>query len=155
MTEEHNMIVVPFSSEHIDAVAELEKECFSTPWSKQALTEELLNPNARFLTVLSGEKIAGYLGLYEIAGECYITNIAVFPEFRRMGAADMLLSCAESDALRRGCAFISLEVRQGNSPAISLYRKNGYELAGTRKNFYSAPTEDAYLMTKFLRTDLT
>ncbi|MCR4616395.1 MAG: ribosomal protein S18-alanine N-acetyltransferase [Clostridiales bacterium] len=147
------MTVVPFCKEHIDDIARLENECFSTPWSKQALTDELENPNANFLTAFDGEKLVGYLGLYDISGECYITNIAVFPEFRRMGVADMLLSRGESEAVKRGCIFISLEVRQSNSPAIDLYKKHGYEIAGVRKNFYSRPAEDAYIMTKILRTD--
>ncbi len=144
------MIIVPLTKAHIDDIVLLEKICFSTPWSEQALSAELNNPNAYFLTATVDGIVAGYLGLYDIVGECYITNIAVFPEFRRSGIARALLSKAESKAKARGSTFLTLEVRQSNAAAIALYSSSGYVSVGIRRDFYSNPTENACLMTKNL-----
>jgi len=137
------------AAKHIPEIAELERRCFSQPWTVAALTEELSNPQARFLAAVQGGVI-GYIGVQEICGEAYITNVAVAEESRRMGVADALLKSAEDGAAKRGCAFITLEVRAGNHAAISLYKKRGYEQTGVRKRFYSLPDEDAFIMTKSL-----
>lgn len=136
-----------FKKEHIKAVAEIEKVCFSSPWSEAALSEELTNENAHFLTAFCNGKAAGYLGLQIICGEGYITNIAVLPEFRRRGIAKALLS----EAFKNDLTFITLEVRKSNFPAISLYKNLGFDEVGERKSFYSNPEENAILMTKHFR----
>jgi ribosomal-protein-alanine N-acetyltransferase len=82
-------------------------------------------------------------------GECYILNIAVLPEHRRTGVAQILLGSAISGAKERGCEFITLEVRVSNTPAISLYEKNGFAVAGRRKSFYKHPDEDGIIMTRY------
>ena len=81
--------------------------------------------------------IVGYIGVQEICSEAYITNIAVPKEFRRLGIARALLKEACSGAEKRNCEFITLEVRKSNTAAIELYKKEGYNIAGERKNFYS------------------
>lgn len=131
----------------IAEVARLEKECFSSPWSEQQLREELDNPTARFLVLKSDGKVLGYIGANNIANEVYITNIAVFPGYRQKGYGEKLLSrlCYLSTA--EGAEFITLEVRKSNRNAIKLYEKCGFEKVGERKNFYSDPTEDAYIYT--------
>lgn len=133
----------------VGAVALLERECFSSPWSEQSITEELTNPQAHFLCAKQGERVAGYIGVQEIVGEAYITNIAVTADCRRQGIAEKLLESAENGAKERGCVMITLEVRASNLPAKSLYFKRGFNSVGTRKNFYSSPKEDADIMTKF------
>ena len=143
--------IVPMNSSHIPVLAELEKMCFSAPWSESSLREELANPLSHFLAAVAEEKTAGYLGVQEVAGEGYITNIAVFPEYRRQGIAQALLEAAEAGAGERGCAFLTLEVRASNKAAAALYSKMGYTVTGERKNFYSNPAENALLMTKQLR----
>ena len=103
------------------------------------------------LPKLSGVEwiIAGYIGVQEIVGEAYITNVAVSEKFRRRGIAEKLLEEAERGAIKRGCVLITLEVRASNDPAKALYKKRGFKEVGTRKNFYSDPCEDAEIMTKF------
>ena len=145
--------IIPMNSSHIGTLAVLEKQCFSSPWSAQSIAEELENPLAHFLVAMAGKSVAGYIGTQEIAGECYITNIAVFPEYRRSGAARALLSAAQKGAAERGCTFITLEVRVSNTPAISLYKKNGFAVAGERRDFYTKPDENAYIMTKHLERE--
>ena len=132
-------------------IAELEKVSFSVPWSENGLRAELSNENAHFLTAVSYSKVLGYIGIHEICGEAYITNVAVFPEYRRLGIGETLIDSATIGAKQRNCEFISLEVRISNTPAIELYKKEGYNIVGQRKNFYSNPTEDAYIMTRVLK----
>ena len=92
-----------------------------------------------------------YLGVHEVAGEAYISNIAVSAPYRKNGIASSLMDKAERNAKERECEFISLEVRKSNSAAINLYKKRGYTVRGERKDFYSEPKEDALIMTLDLK----
>lgn len=142
--------VVPAEEAHLSVLARLEKLCFSSPWSEQALREGLHEPSTVFFTALLGNEPAGYLGMQAPADEGYITNVAVFPEYRRRGAARALLRRAARYAEEKGLRFISLEVRRSNFAAIRLYESEGYRPVGERRNFYSFPTENALIMTKFI-----
>lgn len=139
--------LVPMTAELIPSIAEIERLCFSQPWSENALHEELFNETACFIAAVTdvGETV-GYAGLHCVLDEGYIDNIAVRPEYRRQGVAGELLEAF----LRFGrakLAFLTLEVRASNEPAIALYRKYGFREVGRRKNYYTAPVEDAILMT--------
>ena len=138
---------------HVAQIARLERECFSSPWSETALLEELSNPQAHFLCAVCDGVVAGYIGVQEIVGEAYITNIAVFSNFRRQGIGEKLLQSAQNGATERECVLITLEVRKSNVPAIALYEKYGFKTVGERKNFYVSPKEDALIMTKDLRKE--
>ena len=140
--------ISPMTDDDITEIAEIEKECFSTPWSEDALRSELSNDGAVFLKAVTDGEIAGYIGMHTVLDECYIANIAVKNKFRRRGIGETILYSAEKEALSKGCSFISLEVRVSNTPAIRLYEKLGYISQGQRKNFYSNPTENALIMTK-------
>ncbi len=148
-----NIGILNMTAEHIPGIAMLEKECFSEPWSENALSEELSNENSHFLVALADD-VAGYIGVQEICGEAYITNIAVFPEYRKCGIGRMLLNSATEGAKSRNCEFITLEVRESNIPAIALYESEGFERAGVRKNFYSSPVENGVIYTKFLKDEV-
>lgn len=130
-----------------DGIYEIENECFSAPWSLDSVKSELLNDTAHFLCAKAEEKIIGYIGVHEIAGEAYIANVAVSEKYRGYGLGNRLLSAAENGAKERGCEFISLEVRKSNETAISIYNKRGYKTVGERKNFYTNPAEDGLIMT--------
>lgn len=134
----------------ISEIASLEKECFSSPWSENALSDELENPVARFFSAKYKNELAGYIGAFNVLGEVSITNVAVKEKFRKNGIGAALLNKLEKTARLENADFITLEVRASNENAISLYSKNGYERVGERKNFYSKPTENAVLMTKQL-----
>lgn len=140
--------VVDMTATHIPEIAALEKECFSTPWSEESLLEEINNENSHFLVAFS-DKVLGYIGVQEICGEAYITNVAVFNEYRNHGVGRKLLQTAVKKAKSRNCEFITLEVRESNVSAISLYESEGFDVAGVRKNFYSAPTENGIIYTKY------
>lgn len=141
--------VVGMAQEHISAVAQLEKECFGEcAWSENSLNESLQTDGANFFVALYNGEIAGYVGMNTVLDEGYVTNVAVSGKFRRKGIADSLISRLDECMEEKKLSFISLEVRASNTPAISLYEKNGYKNVGVRKNFYRLPTEDAYIMTK-------
>ncbi len=141
------MQVIKIEREHIKAIAELEKVCFSEPWSEETLLSAF-KTGTRFFVAVKNNKVLGYVGINCIIDEGYITNVAVSPEYRRKGVGEALLNCVFSHALDEGLGFVSLEVRESNAPAISLYEKFGFKTEGKRKNFYSNPLEDALIMTK-------
>lgn len=141
-----NYTLVKMSEEHISQLAELEKICFHSPWTEEGLREELTNPRAHFYVAFT-DKVIGYMGVIEICGEANVTNVAVLPEYRGNGIGKALVKNAIDGAKSRECEFITLEVRESNLPAISLYKSFGFQQVGVRKNFYSDPTENALLMT--------
>ncbi|MEE1010649.1 MAG: ribosomal protein S18-alanine N-acetyltransferase [Acutalibacteraceae bacterium] len=143
-----NFTVEKMNISHIPRIADLEKECFSQPWSENALADELKNESSHFLVALCDE-VMGYIGVQEICGEAYITNVAVFDKYRKLGIGRALIKAACDGANNRNCEFITLEVRESNLPAISLYESEGFEKAGIRKNFYSSPTENGVIYTKY------
>lgn len=138
------------TSSNIEEIANLEKECFSSPWSEDGLKNELDNNFARFFVAFSGGKIAGYIGSHNVLGEVYITNVAVFPEFRRNGVGKALVEFLVDEMKAENAEFVTLEVRRSNFSAISLYEKCGFGKVGERKNFYEKPIEDAILMTHYI-----
>lgn len=138
--------------EHIDEIEELEKLCFSLPWSRQALISQLPDDMHMFIAAIDDDGLVlGYVGMMYVLDEGYISNVAVSPEHRRLGIADSLISALVEKANKKGLSFVTLEVRKSNVPAIELYRKNGFCEVGLRKNYYAKPTEDAILMTRFLK----
>ena len=124
-----NIKIVPMNADHLE---ELENQC------------------AAFLVAQDGDtgKVVGYAGLLVVADEGYITNVAVFPEYRRRGVAAQLLSVFENFARGNRLAFLTLEVRPSNTAAIALYESFGFQQAGRRKNYYDLPKEDALILTK-------
>ncbi len=142
------MEIVPMTKEHTADLAELERLCFSRPWSREALEAELNVPGAVFLVARQGGRVAGYAGMHCAADQCYMDNVAVFPEFRRQGVASALLTALEEAAKKRGGEFLSLEVRPSNGEAVRLYSRLGFREEGRRKGFYTAPVEDALILTK-------
>ena len=148
--EENRMHVriVPMNCDHLDEVAELERICFSVPWSRNMLAEELDNLLSAFLVALDDSgRVVGYAGLQVVLDEGYITNVAVRPECRRMGVASQLLQVFLNFAKANKLAFLTLEVRASNYDAIALYGSRGFRSVGRRKNYYEHPKEDAIIMT--------
>lgn len=146
-----NIEIIPMKKTHIDSLEALEKICFAHPWTKDDFLYEAENENAHFLVAVSNDAVMGYIGVQEICREGYVTNVAVFPEFRRLGVAKALIEKALLDAEKRDCEFLTLEVRESNFPARSLYEKLGFCCVGIRKNFYRDPEESAVLMNKYLK----
>ena len=105
-----------------------------------------------FLVAEEDGELLGYVSMLFVLDEGYIGNVAVAPSARRRGIASALLAELFCRAQALDLAFLTLEVRAGNVPAIALYERFGFQTVGRRKDYYSAPTEDALIMTKVLRT---
>ena len=141
--------LVPMSRDNVDQVAELEQECFSTPWSRDMLLEAMDNLTASFIAAEADDgTILGYAGVNVVMDEGYIDNVAVRKQYRRNGVASALLSVFIRFAEAHELAFLTLEVRASNEAAIALYARHGFEEAGRRRNYYSDPKEDAIIMTR-------
>lgn len=146
--------IVPMTADHLEELEKLERICFSRPWSRKMLAEELENQCAAFLVAedsVSG-RVLGYAGQMVVADEGYITNVAVFPEYRRQGIAAQILQVFLQFAAANHLAFLTLEVRPSNAAAIALYQGFGFEEVGRRKNYYDLPKEDALILTKYFET---
>ncbi len=139
--------LTPMTAEHIPQIAALERACFSHPWSEDMLREELWN-DAAVIVAAEGEDgtVLGYAGLQTVLDEGYINNVAVDSRFRRQGVADELIAAFVRFGKAK-LAFLTLEVRASNAPAIALYEKHGFQEVGRRKDYYDDPKEDAILMT--------
>lgn len=142
--------ISPMKAEDTEAIAKIERQCFSKPWSKEGIEAELSNENAHFFVATKLDTVCGYIGMHIILDECYIANVAVSPKWQKSHIGLALAQRAVATAEEKGCRFVSLEVRKSNKPAISLYEKCGFIPMGERKGFYSEPTEDALIMTKEL-----
>lgn len=143
--------IVDTRPEQLDDILLMERQCFSVPWTREQLAAQLSDSMHIFLAAedKSGRAV-GYVGLMYVLDEGYISNVAVSPDRRREGIADMLLAELYARAKEKKLSFLTLEVRQSNIPAQSLYKKHGYAEVGRRKGYYSLPKEDAVLMTCFL-----
>ena len=134
-------------------IAEIEKQCFSSPWTVETLATQLNPERYIFIAAVEEDCILGYVGLMYVQDEGYISNVAVAPACRRRGIGDLLIAGLEVRAQEKQLAFMTLEVRASNDPARALYQKHGFSDVGIRKNYYEKPREDAILMTKLLQTD--
>lgn len=143
------MTVVPMEERHLAALAEIEKACFHALWSTDMLREEL--GKGIFLVAEQDGAAVGYVGCQTVLDEGYITNVAVSPACRRQGIGRALVRALVSHARSQGLTFVTLEARASNAPAIALYEGAGFRRVGVRRNFYTAPTEDAVLMTLYLK----
>ena len=141
------------TKQHVCAIAELEIVCFSDPWSEKSISYELTNPLSDWLVAIDGDTVAGYVGSQSVLDEADMMNIAVAPEYRRQGIADILISELIQRLTDRGVCMLTLEVRVSNTPAICLYEKLGFQTVGKRPNYYAHPKEDALIMRKEWRIE--
>ena len=142
-----NIRIIPPELKHIKEIASLEDLCFSEPWSEEGILEAY-RLGTRFFVAESGKNFMGYIGIKAVIDEGYITNVAVYPQYRRTGVATALINKVFEYAEEKRLSFVSLEVRASNTAAVSLYEKTGFKEEGRRKDFYRLPREDALIMTK-------
>lgn len=151
MMQNEQLIFSPLLPAHIDQMAEIEIECFSVPWSREALEEELDNPYAHYV-VCTDEvgNVLGYIGSRIVLDSADITNVAVRPVYRRRGIARQLVSRMLEQMAAKDVTGVLLEVRESNLPAQNCYAQAGFTVVGRRKNYYELPKEDALLMGRVL-----
>lgn len=141
--------IIQGESRHIEELAELDQLCFAQPWSKKSFQEEIEeNKLALYIVGEIDQKLVGYAGLWKVADEGHITNVAVHPDYRRRGIAKALLTVLLDFTEKEGVNFYTLEVRFSNVGAIHLYKEFDFEAAGLRKKYYEDNGEDAIIMNK-------
>lgn len=136
--------------EDAPAIAELEKRCFSDPWSEKSIASEVHNPLAYWLVAEEGGEILGYIGSQSVLDAADVMNLAVSPEHRRKGFGEKLIKALTRHLQENGVIALLLEVRVSNAPAISLYEKLGFVQVGRRPRYYTNPREDALILRKEL-----
>ena len=142
------MEYIRMNESHIEPIAQIEKLCFSDPWSVQSIGSELKNPLSLWLVAMDGDRVAGYVGSQTVLGEADMMNLAVHPDYRRRGIGEELVIRLVEQLRLQGSHILMLEVRASNAPAIALYDKLGFFQVGRRPNYYTKPKEDALILRK-------
>lgn len=144
------MRIVKMQPEHVAFVAEMERQCFSDPWSEKSVASELNNPLSLWLIAEVDGVVAGYVGSQTVLDSADMMNLAVSPSFRRQGIGERLVNCLTEELKEKGVKTLLLEVRISNEPARELYQKLGFEVVGKRPRYYEKPREDALILRKEL-----
>lgn len=142
-----DLIVRRAEAKDVDRIAELEIQCFTTPWSRESVYQDVVeNQRALYLVAEIEGLVIGYAGIWSIVDEGHITNVAVAPEFRQHHIGSAIIAVLLEVTEKAGITSHTLEVRRGNEPAIKLYEKYGFKVAGERKGYYEDTGEDALIM---------
>ena len=144
------MKIVEMQSCHVAPIAELEKLCFSDPWSENSIAYELTSRLSYWLVAEEDGEVLGYIGSQSVLGESDMMNVAVHPDHRRKGIAEALILALSEELKLRNNTCLTLEVRASNTPAITLYEKLDFQQVGCRPNYYRNPKEDALILRKAL-----
>ena len=144
MTE---IVVRTVCESDLKAICDIENQCFSFPHTMEQMKNELNDSCCVILCADVDGCLAGYITMRYVLDEGYIGNVAVRYDQRRKGIADRLVSEMTAKVHRLDLAFLTLEVRESNEPAISLYKKNRFEICGIQKNYYTKPKDNAIIMT--------
>ena len=145
--EERELQLRPMKTADIDKIVALENECQLSSWGGTGYQVELLNQSAVLLTAIVHDEVVGFFSGRMLAYEFEIYTIAVAPKFRRQGFGAKILIAALEIAKTSGAKKAYLEVRAANEPAKNMYEQAGFALTGIRKEYYSAPVEDALLFS--------
>jgi ribosomal-protein-alanine N-acetyltransferase len=131
----------------LDGVLEIEHLSFTNPWTREMYESELANSRVSRVYVLrEDDHVRGFCSLWLILDEIHINNLAIHPAARGRGLGTRLLGRVLEEGAREGARRATLEVRRSNEAARRLYRRMGFELVGTRRNYYSSPVEDALIL---------
>ena len=141
------IVIENMTIDDIDNVLEVEKDCFSIPWSRESFLREITNNEiALYLVAKIENKAVGYIGVWKIINEGHITNVAVHSKYRKLGIGNELVSMLLSLCREDGIDAFTLEVRRSNTIAQNLYKKYGFVESGVRKGYYQDNREDAIIM---------
>lgn len=144
------MIIRKMNLGDVSAIAELEKLCFSDPWSEKSIASEVDNRLSYWLVAEIDGVVAGYVGSQTVLDAADMMNLAVSPDYRRRGIGQALVNALVEHLQQNKVIALLLEVRVSNAPAIALYESLGFEQVGRRPKYYHNPREDALIMRKEL-----
>ena len=135
------------------SVMEIEAQSFPNPWHESTFRGEIQHRPISFPLVFvhsTLNQVIGYIVFWVIGEEAQINNIAVHPEFRRLGVGEQVLRQVIGQLRTSGVTMVTLEVRPSNTGAQTLYRKLGFKMIGLRKGYYTNPPEDAFVLALHL-----
>ena len=144
------MIIRKMNLGDVSAIAELEKLCFSDPWSENSIASEADNRLSYWLVAEVDGVVVGYVGSQTVLDASDMMNLAVSPDHRRKGIGQALVNALVEHLRQNKVIALLLEVRVSNAPAIALYESLGFEQVGRRPKYYHNPREDALIMRKEL-----
>ncbi|OEG71582.1 hypothetical protein ATZ36_13890 [Candidatus Endomicrobiellum trichonymphae] len=142
------MKIVNFSERFLDDIAEIEKQSFVNPWTKEMLLDSAKNTAVKFKVLIENKTVAGYYIISTAADETEVLDIAVDLKFRRRSFGQAMLTDIKKESANKQSGVIFLEVRQSNNAAINLYKSFGFKEIGVRKKYYK--NEDA-LVLRFIK----
>ncbi len=143
----------PVRAVELDSVYAIFAACITPCWMRDTFAARLEDPHTVLLAAWEGDRPVGFVDGECAFGVCELNNIAVLPQYRRRGVGNALLLALGQGARDKDCAVIQLEVRRSNQTALDFYRENGFVQVGRRKNYYTAPIEDALLLDKDLQEE--
>ena len=134
--------------EDVRQIHEIEALCFAMPWSEESILHDVKeNPVARWLVLDDGSgRVMAYAGMWFVLDEAHVCNVAVHPDFRRMGYGRRILEALVDMAKANSMTLMTLEVRRSNLAAQALYHQCGFLDVGYRKRYYEDNKEDALIM---------
>lgn len=145
--EEVTVHIVPMRRRHLKSVLAIEQSVYPRPWTMGLFLGELAIRHSRaYFVARVGRTVVGYAGLMTTLDEGHVTTIAVDPSWQGNRVGTRLLLTLAREALARGSASLTLEVRMSNHPAQDLYRQFGFVPVGVRKGYYQESNEDALVM---------
>ena len=130
----------------ITEILTIEKQVNTAPWSDRSFRNELDHAHGIFLVARADGKVLGYGGVWLVIDEAHVTTVAVADEYRRQGIGQALMVELLKRAKEAGMACSTLEVRVGNTAAISMYEKFGFRVTAHRRDYYPENKEDAAVM---------
>jgi ribosomal-protein-alanine N-acetyltransferase len=142
----HEVTLERMSPYDIAAVLRIEHISFPSAWSAESYLRELRNPTSYYLVARWRGDIVGYAGMWVIPEEAHVSTIAVHPEVRRGGLGEAMMRHLIGVARARGATRMTLEVREANEAAQSLYAKLGFTVQETIPRYYGDTGENALLM---------
>jgi [ribosomal protein S18]-alanine N-acetyltransferase len=146
MTPQEEFLIRAMRVEDIPAVINIERQSFTTPWTHHAFRLEMKNQLAVYRVAETDGVITAYGGMWLILDEAHVTNVAVHPDYRGRHLGRRIMESLMAEAIRRNLLRMTLEVRKQNEPAITLYKKMGFLMAGIRPGYYQDTGEDALIM---------
>ncbi|MBZ0233647.1 MAG: ribosomal protein S18-alanine N-acetyltransferase [Deltaproteobacteria bacterium] len=146
------VVIAPATAADLDAIDEISRHSFKTPWSRQTFEDELGRAQARLEVARRGADVVGYVNYWLVADEVHLLAIATHPDARRGGVGEALLRHLIDGARGRDARLVTLEVRAGNEAAVGLYHRFGFVDVAMRRGYYGDDDEDAIVMLLELRS---
>ncbi|MBI5639549.1 MAG: ribosomal protein S18-alanine N-acetyltransferase [Nitrospirae bacterium] len=142
-----SLILESMSATDLAAIVGIEQSSFTMPWSETLFNNEIHNPRSNAKVAKMDGEVVGYICASQIIDEGHILNLAVHPDFRRLGIASALVGNMIDHLREEGCRVIFLEVRISNEEAKRMYEGFHFRVIGIRKEYYVSPVEDAVIMS--------